>query len=111
ELVRIWARWHKETWADLCGLLLGGPSVVATQMDVVGRSPASALQFNPADVHPTPYLRVLISLDLLRRMGFAKEAEGFRRSWMHIYPNPTAGTIPDAMRPKFPQDRPLGVET
>jgi len=111
ELVRIWARWHKETWADLCGLLLGGPSVVATQMDVVGRSPASALQFNPADVHPTPYLRVLISLDLLRRMGFAKEAEGFRRSWMQIYPNPTAGTIPEAMLRTFPQASRLVVDT
>jgi hypothetical protein len=111
QLARIWARWHKEIWADLCGLLLGGPSVVATQMDVVGRSPSSTFQFSPADVHPTPYLRVLISLELLRRMGFAKEAEAFRRGWMRIYPKPTSGTIPRAMLATFPQASRLVVDT
>jgi hypothetical protein len=111
ELVRIWARWHKETWADLCGLLLGGPSVVATHMDVVGRSPTSTLQFHPADVHPTPYLRVFISLELLRRMGFIEEAEGFHRIWTRLYPNPAAGTIPRAMLTTFPEASRLVVDT
>jgi len=111
ESARIWARWHKETWADLCALLLGGPSAIATQMDVVGKSPASTLQFSPADVHPTPYLRVLINLELLRRMGFAGEAEGFRRMWVRIYPNPADGTIPEALLRTFPQASWIVVDT
>lgn len=110
ELIRIWARWHKETWADLCALLLGGPAIVSSLMDIVGRSPTSTLQFNPADVHPTPYLRTLINLELLRRIGFNKEAEGFLRSWTRLYPNPAAGTIPRAMLATFPEASRLIVD-
>jgi len=36
----VWTRWNRETFADLSGLLLGGPAVVASLMDVVGRSPS-----------------------------------------------------------------------
>ena len=39
RVARVWVRWNRETWADLCGLLLGGPCIVASLMDVVGRSP------------------------------------------------------------------------
>jgi hypothetical protein len=69
---RTWARWHKEIWADLSGLLLGGPACVASLMDVVAGSPASTLAFSPSGVHPTPYLRVFINLELLRRIGFSQ---------------------------------------
>lgn len=102
-IVRIWARWHKETWADLCAVLLGGPAIVASLMDVVVRSQASTLQFDPRGVHPTPYLRVFINVELLRRIGFIKEAEAFYKSWKRLYPNPAAGTMPRAMLDSFPQ--------
>lgn len=101
-IVRVWARWHKETWADLCAVLLGGPAIVASLMDVVVRSQASTLQFNPAGVHPTPYLRVFINAELLRRIGFTKEADAFSKNWKQLYPNPAAGTMPRAMLDSFP---------
>jgi hypothetical protein len=66
-------------------------------MDVVGRAPQITLFFSSAGVHPTPYLRVLMSLELLRRMGFKEEAEKFGRAWHTLYPDPKAGNIP----PKF----------
>jgi hypothetical protein len=111
DMIRVWARWHKETWADLCAVLLGGPAIVASLMDVVGRSVASALHFNSTSVHPTPYLRVLINVELLQRMGFAEQAEEFRRSWARLYPNPTGGTIPQSMLATFPQACRLVVDT
>lgn len=92
-----WTRWNRETFADLSGLLLGGPSIVASLMDVVGRSPVSVLSFNPRGPHPTPYIRTFISVELLRRMGFEREAEHYRKVWQTIYPNPEAGTIPQVM--------------
>ena len=52
-----WVRWNRELFADLSGLLLGGPAVVGSLMDVVGRSPESVLSFDPNGVHPTPYFR------------------------------------------------------
>src|SRR5574341_373041 len=40
-------RWNRETFADLSGLLLGGPAVVASLIDVIGRSPATVTGYSP----------------------------------------------------------------
>jgi hypothetical protein len=105
-----WARWNREIFSDLCGLLLGGPGMIGSMMDVVGRGPETVLTFNPSGVHPTPYFRTLINLELLRRMGFADLAEQYRRAWMHIYPNPAAGNIPRAMLDSFGEANALTVD-
>lgn len=110
DVVDTWARWHKETWADLCGLLLGGPAIVSSLIGVVARSPRVALGFNPEAVHPTPYLRVLINLELLRRMGFSEEAEDYRRLWQRLYPN-AARELPRAIIETFPHANSLVVDT
>lgn len=106
-----WARWHKEIWADLSGLLLSGPAVVASLLDVVARSPRLTTAFNPAGVHPTSYLRVLINLELLRRMNFKREAMVFSRLWERMYPNPAIGGIPPSMFASFPRAAAQVVET
>lgn len=107
----IWVRWNREMFADLSGLLLGGPGVVGSLLDVVGRSPASTLHFDPRGVHPTPYFRALLSVELLRRMGFTAEAEAYRRLWQRMYPNPRAGTLPPRMLATFPDASALVVDT
>jgi hypothetical protein len=94
EVARVWVRWNRETWADLCGLLLGGPAIVASLMDVVGRSPQITYHFDSRGVHPTPYLRVLLSVELLRRMGFQAEAERYARAWTTLYSGPPQGSMP-----------------
>lgn len=111
ELADIWGRWHKEIWADLCGLLLGGPEIVTSLLDVLARTPKSTLSFNPTGVHPTPYLRALINFELLRRMGFRQEASELTRLWRQIYPNIQRGHIPKAMLGTFPKANQLVVDT
>ncbi|MBI5668077.1 MAG: hypothetical protein HZC41_08715 [Chloroflexi bacterium] len=106
-----WARWHKEIWADLCGLLLSGPAVVASLLDVVARTPFSTTAFNPAGVHPTSYLRVLINLELLRRMDFPAQAAAFEQLWRRLYPDPSLGGIPPAMLASFPRACEVVVDT
>jgi hypothetical protein len=106
----VWARWNREMFADLCGLLLGGPGVIGSLMDVVGRGPETVLTFNPSGVHPTPYFRTLINLELLRRMGFPDVAEQYRRTWTRIFPNPAAGNIPRAMLDSFAEANALAVD-
>jgi hypothetical protein len=106
----VWARWNREMFADLCGLLLGGPGVIGSLMDVVGRGPETVLTFNPSGVHPTPYFRTLINLELLRRMGFPDLAEQYRRAWMRIYPNPAAGNMPRVMLDSFSEANALAVD-
>lgn len=94
SVAAIWTRWNRETFADLSGLLLGGPAVVASLIDVIGRSPATVTGYSPRGPHPTPYIRLFISTELLRRMGFPEEASNYERAWRRIYPNPRVGAIP-----------------
>ncbi len=94
EVAKVWANWHKETMADMFAMVLGGPAAVESLMDVVGRSPASTVKFSPFSVHPTPYLRVLINLILLKRLGCEKMASDLTRVWMRLYPRITANDIP-----------------
>jgi hypothetical protein len=99
----VWAQWNRETFSDLCGLLLGGPAVVGSLMDVVGRTPGLALAYHPGARHPVPYLRTFISIELLRRMGFPDEAGQYRRLWLRLYPNPRAGSMPSRLLDNFPE--------
>lgn len=98
-----WSRWHKEIWADLCGLLLGGPANVTSLMGVVSKSPRATLAYSAEAVHPVPYLRVLINLELLRRMGFPREAESFRQVWERMYPSAGKSNIPREILTTFPK--------
>jgi hypothetical protein len=107
----VWARWNRELFADLIGLLLGGPAIVGSLMDIAGRSPTTTQTYIPRAVHPTPYLRPFISIELLRRMGFPDEASQYRQAWTRLYPNPQAGNIPRAMLDTFPQAKAIVVDT
>jgi len=106
-----WAKWNREMFADMSALFLGGPETVGSLMDVIGRAPEAVVAFNPRGPHPTPYLRLLISAELLRRMGFVEEAEQYARAWTRIYPNPRMGTIPRAVLDTFPKACALAVDT
>lgn len=97
-----WVRWNREIFADLLGLLYGGPAIVGSLMDVVGRGPVTTVVFSRRGPHPTPYLRTLISVEALRRMGFPEEAERYRRIWTRVYPSPRGGGIPAELLESFP---------
>src|SRR5216683_3273437 len=90
---------------------LVNPWTLGAVMDVIGRAPAAVLGFSQRGPHPTPYLRLLISTELLRRMGFEMEAEQYARAWTRIYPNPRAGTIPTKVLETFPKACALAVDT
>lgn len=107
----IWTRWNREMFADMSALLLGGPEVVGSLMDVVGRGTATVVAFSAKGVHPTPYLRMLNSVELLRRMGFKKESQQYRTAWKKIYPNAATGSIPSAMLRTFREACELAVDT
>jgi hypothetical protein len=111
SVASVWAKWNREMFADMSALLLGGPEVVGSLMDVIGRAPEAVVTFSPRGPHPTPYLRLLISAELLRRMGFAEAAEQYARAWTRIYPNPRTGTIPHAVLDTFPKACALAVDT
>lgn len=106
-----WTCWHSETFADLSGLLLGGPGIVASLMDIAARSPQATQYFHPGAPHPIPYLRVFISIELLHRMGFSQAAEKYRQIWERIYPDARAGNIPAEILETFGKAHQLVVDT
>jgi len=111
QVARVWARWHKEIMADMFALLLGGPAAVESLMDVVGRAQQSTIKFNVLAVHPTPYLRVLINLVLLRRMGFKEMALALLQIWQRLYPAVSVADIPEPILRTFQQASELVVDT
>jgi hypothetical protein len=108
---RVWARWHKEMFADVLGCLLIGPTFVLSLMDVVGHPVVQAGLFNPVGVHPTPYLRVLINLEVIRRIGFEEEAAAYSAAWRSLYPPTIRRLIPAGLLSSFAQARRAAVET
>ncbi|HZN71264.1 MAG TPA: hypothetical protein VFC00_06220 [Micromonosporaceae bacterium] len=110
-VTRTWLRWHRESFADLSGLLLGGPAVVASLIDVVGRALPTVLRYSPRGPHPTPYLRPGISVELLRRMGFRTEADRYERLWRRMYPDQSGTTIPAPMLNSFSELVQIVVDT
>lgn len=111
EVAQVWAQWHKEMMADMFALVLGGPAAVESLMDVVGRSPASTVLFSPMSVHPTPYLRVLINLILLKRLGFNQMASELARVWQRLYPRIGASGIPPQFMKTFYPAAEMTVDT
>jgi hypothetical protein len=102
NVVQIWTRWNREMFADLSALLLGGPEILASLMDVVGRGPDVVFAYNGRAPHPMPYLRTLINVELLRRIGFVEEAERYRSAWISLYPRPDRGIMPEGLLETFP---------
>jgi hypothetical protein len=110
QVAGVWSRWNRELFADVCGLLLGGPAFVTSLMDVVARAPEATLTYVPGKPHPTPGLRTLVSVELLRRMGFPDEAAQIRKAWNRMYPNLRAGTIPKRVVDTFADANPMIVD-
>jgi hypothetical protein len=109
-VARVWARWNREVFGDMVGVMLGGEAFVASLMDVIGRSPEQALHYHPNGVHPTPYLRTFLSCELLARMGFAERAEAIRRAWHRLYPSTRGTSIPKPLLDSWPRAVPLVVD-
>ena len=83
-LAKIYARWHKEIFADLAALLLGGPAAAWGMARFLTHPAPRALTYR-AGFHPTGFLRVLILVEMLRRMGFAADAARLERVWRSLY--------------------------
>jgi len=110
SVAMVWTRWNREMFSDMAALLLGGPEVVDSLMDVIGRGPRTVVAFNKRGVHPIPYLRLFNSAELLRRMGFAREAEQYRAAWSRIYPRSLARGIPAEILNTFPKACAVAVD-
>ena len=93
DVAAVWTRWNREIYADMSGLLFGGPGFVGSLLDILARAPKVMAQFSDSAPHPTPVLRALLSFELLRRIGFDEEAGGYERLWRRMFGG-IVGSIP-----------------
>jgi hypothetical protein len=84
-LAQIYGRWHKEIFADLAALLLGGPAAAWGLAIFLAHPAPRVVTFRADGAHPTGFIRVLILAEMLRRMGFAGDAGRLRRVWRRLY--------------------------
>ena len=93
-LTSIYRRWHKEIFADLSAVLLGGPASAWGMMDFLAHPVPRTLTYRPGGAHPTGYLRALILSEMVGRLGFAAEKARMRRVWKDLYHPRTGHRMP-----------------
>jgi hypothetical protein len=84
RLAMIYGRWHKEIFADLAALLLAGPAAAWGMAQFLAHPAPRALTYRRG-AHPTGFLRVLLLVAMLRRMGFSTDAARLDRVWRTLY--------------------------
>jgi hypothetical protein len=84
-IASVYGRWHKEIFADLAALLLGGPAAAWGMATFLAHPAPRTMTFRPGGAHPTGYLRVPILAEMLRRMGFGAESHRLLAVWRTLY--------------------------
>jgi hypothetical protein len=93
-LTRIYSLWHKEIFADLAAILLGGPAAAWGMAIFLAHPVPRTLTFRPGGAHPTAYLRVHILAEMLRRLGFDRDASRLARVWDDLYKPKQVNRLP-----------------
>jgi hypothetical protein len=93
-VVTVYARWHKEVFADLAAMLLGGPASAWGMAEFLSHPSDKVMTYRPGGPHPTGYLRVPILAEMLQRMGFPRDAAELSGVWMRLYDARRGNRIP-----------------
>lgn len=109
-LTTIWRRWHKEIFADLAAILLGGPAAAWGMSEFLAHPAPRTMTFRPGSAHPTAYLRVFILVEALRRLHFNRDAQKLERVWRTLFDDHAPGRIPGAIVASAPRLIPQVVD-
>lgn len=109
-VVTIFRRWHKEIFADLAALLLGGTATAWGMMEFLSHPGARALTYRPGGAHPTGWIRTLILTGMMRRMGFEEEAAKAEKVWRGLYDPARGHRLPPVLLAAVPRVIPAIVD-
>jgi hypothetical protein len=109
-VVTVFRRWHKEIFADLAALLLGGTSSAWGMMEFLAHPGARALTYRPGGAHPTGWFRVLLLAEMVRRMGFPEDGRKIERIWRDLYDPSRGHRLPAALLSATPKVVPAIVD-
>lgn len=93
-LTSVYSRWHKEIFADLAAILLGGPAAAWGMADFLAQPVPRTMTYRPGGAHPTAYLRVQMLAEMLRRLGFTRDGEQLTKTWRTLYQSQRGHRIP-----------------
>lgn len=96
-LTSVYGRWHKEIFADLAAILLGGPAAAWGMADFLAQPVPRTMTYRPGGAHPTAYLRVQMLAEMLRRLGFTKDGERLARTWRTLYQSQRGHRMPSQL--------------
>lgn len=102
-LASIYGRWHKEIFADLAAILLGGPAAAWGMADFLAHPAPRTMTYRPGGAHPTAYLRVYLLAEMMRRIGFARDATRLLRVWQGLYRSDANARIPAPLMASAPR--------
>lgn len=80
-----WSRWSGEVFADVVGVMLGGPAYALALQEALALPREVLTQFHPDDPHPPHVARVFLCAGVLRSLGFTGEAERLEQRQLAIY--------------------------
>jgi hypothetical protein len=83
-LVDAWADTASEVVADIHAFVHCGYAAVAALHDVVASEEAAILRYLPGDPHPIPFIRVLLNVELCKRMFGAGPWDELAEAWMEV---------------------------
>ena len=84
---RHWLQWRSEVFADVYGTLAAGPAFTSSLIDFLAGLPES-VAVEPLDPdYPTRTLRIMLSTEVLRKLGFDEDATRLREAWSKRYPS------------------------
>jgi hypothetical protein len=89
-----WAHWVSEILADFWAVACLGVSATVGLLAVVTLPRAFVFRTSEADVHPTPYIRTLLSAELGARLFPDPQWRRLVATWRKLYP--LAGEAPEA---------------
>ncbi len=96
-LASVYGRWHKEIWADLAAICLGGPAAAWGMAEFLAHPAPRTMTFRPGGAHPTAFLRVQILSEMLRRMNFSRDADRLNRVWGSLYQPERGHRMPQSL--------------
>lgn len=102
-LTTVYGRWHKEIFADLAAILLGGPAAAWGMADFLAHPQPRTMTYRPGSAHPTGYLRVYILAEMMRRLGFAHDATRLLRVWQGLYRPQSGHRMPPQLMASAPR--------
>lgn len=84
-----WSAWLDEIFADLYGTLATGPAFVRSLMNSLAKDSNTITSEKRTSAnwgtYPPGYLRVLVNIEVLVKLGFQSEAEELKTAWQGVF--------------------------